>query len=159
MGREGIRLFSNNKCDIMALSGQIEFYKVHLRGGTPNYTFRDFSRGNCIEAVNGDMRDPSDELLFRSLFQKILSKFDATVNNDQNQKKGVSIFHAEGVEANTILSLATDQNVIEGFLDGGYFGLNRKMSNLDKSELTDISTNKIITDRYYVYLFLPFVYF
>lgn len=137
----------------MALSGQIEFYKVHLQGGSENYTFRNFAKDHCYE---GDVENPSENDLFTSLFQKILTTFDSQVNAYESLKKGVSIYHADDVEANTILSVATDQKVIEGFVDGGYYGLRRKMSNMDKSEQTEITTNKIVTDRYYVYMYFPF---
>ena len=139
----------------MALSGQIEFYKVHLLGGNENYTFRNFAKDHCYE---GNEENPSENDLFMSLFQKILTTFDSQVNAYESIKKGVSIYHADDVDANTILSVATNQKVIEGFVDGGYYGLRRKMSNMDKSEQTEITTNKIVTDRYYVYMHFPFTH-
>ena len=139
----------------MALSGQIEFYKVRLIGGGANYTFRNFAKDHCYE---GNEENPSENVLFTSLFQKILTTFDSQVNAYESLKKGVSIYHEEDVEANTILSEATNQKVIEGFVDGGYYGLRRKMSNMDKTEQTEITTNKIVTDRYYVYMFFPFTH-
>ena len=94
----------------MALSGQIEFYKVHLLCGDANYTFRNFAKDHCYE---GNEENPSENDLFVSLFQRILTKFDSQVNAYESLKKGVSIYHADDVEANTILSVATNQNVIE----------------------------------------------
>ncbi len=139
----------------MALSGQIEFYKVLLLGGNEDYTFRTFAKDYCY---NGDVENPSENDLFMSLFQKILTTFDSQVNAYESLKKGVSIYHADDVEANTILSVATNQKIIEGFVDGGYYGLRRKMSNMDKSEQTEITINKIVTDRYYVYMYFPFTH-
>ena len=139
----------------MALSGQIEFYKVHLLGGGANYTFRNFAKEYCFEGAEDD---PSENVLFTSLFQKILTTFDSRINVYESLKKGVSIYHADDVEANRILSIAADQKVIEGFVDGGYYGLRRKMSNMDKSEQTEITINKIVTDRYYVYMYFPFTH-
>lgn len=139
----------------MALSGQIEFYKVYLHGGDENYTFRNFAKDYCYE---GNEEKPLENKLFESLFQKILIKFDSQVNIFESQKKGVSIIHSNSENANTILSVATSQKVIEGFVDGGYYGLKRNMSNMDKSEQTEIATNKIVTDRYYVYMFFPFTH-
>ena len=137
----------------MALSGQIEFYKVHLKGGNADYTFRNFAYDHCYE---GNEENPSENDLFTSLFQKILTTFDSQVNTYDSLKKGVSIYHTDDEEANTILTVATNQKIIEGFVDGGYFGLRRKMSNMDKSEQTEITINKIVTDRYYVYMYFPF---
>ena len=136
-----------------AISGQIEFYKIHLRGANNNYTFRNFARDYCYE---GGEVHPDDNTLFTALFDKLLNQFDSQINAIDSLKKGVSIYHADGVEANTILSIATAQKVIQGFLDGGYFGLKRNMSDLDKSNLTEITTDKIVTDRYYVYMYYPF---
>ena len=136
-----------------AISGQIEFYKIYLRGANNNYTFRNFAKDYCYE---GGEDHPDDNSLFIALFNKLLNQFDSHVNRYDDLKKGVSIYHADGVEANAILSIATDQKVIQGFLDGGYFGLKRNMSDLDKSNLTEITTDKIVTDRYYVYMYYPF---
>ncbi len=139
----------------MALSGQIEFYKVFLRGYDENYTFRNFAKDYCYK---GNEEKPLENDLFKSLFQKILTKFDSQVNTFESQKKGVSIIHSNSENANTILSVSTSQKVIEGFVDGGYYGLKRNMSNMDKSEQTEIATNKIVTDRYYVYMSFPFTH-
>lgn len=139
----------------MALSGKIEFYKVFLRGYDENYTFRDFAKDYCYK---GNEEKPLEDDLFKSLFQKILTKFDSQVNTFESQKKGVSIIHSNSENANTILSVATSQKVIEGFVDGGYYGLKRNMSNMDKSEQTEITINKIVTDRYYVYMYFPFTH-
>lgn len=137
---------------MQAISGQIELYKIHLRGVNINYTFRNFAKDYCYE---GGEEQPDENTLFTALFEKLLNQFDLQVNRYDDLKKGVSIYHADGVDANTILSIATDQKVIQGFLDGGYFGLKRNMSNLDKSNPTIITTDKIVTDSYYVYMYYP----
>ena len=67
----------------MALSGQIEFYKVFLRGYDENDTFRNFAKDYCYK---GNEEKTLENDLFKSLFQKILTKFDSQVISKLQQQ-------------------------------------------------------------------------
>lgn len=137
----------------MALSGQIEIYKVVLNGHNPDFTFRNVAKAEYYQGADAN---PDDQTLFQSLFQAILDKIANQVCKDDILKKGISIFKSANEQYNNILMCQSDHFTFDGHIDGGYFDIKRVMAKLDKSDQTNIGRDRIIADRYYVYCYLPF---
>lgn len=137
----------------MALSGQIEIYKIVINGHNPDFTFRNVAKA---EYYQGADPNPDDQTLFQSLFQSILDRIANNVCKDDNLKKGISIFKADNEQYNNILMCQSNHFTFDGHVDGGYFDIKRVMAKLDKSDQTNIDRDRIIADRYYLYCYLPF---
>ena len=66
------------------------------------------------------------------------------------------MFSNEGKVVNTILRAHSDSHIIEGFIDGGPYDRLRTMAEKNNATVTTIlDRNKIVTDRYYIFLYLP----
>lgn len=66
------------------------------------------------------------------------------------------LFSSAGENVNEVFKAHSDACVIEGFIDGGPYDRIRRMSEKDDTTTTTLlDRNKIVTDRYYLYLYLP----
>lgn len=129
-------------------NSRIEVYKI-ICG---NKTFREIVREKkrLAEAV-------SDADAFNALFSMFLEKLTAQeIYTTRDTKIGLTLFHAPNEQPNTILSAHSESKVIEGYIDGGPYDRLRHMSpKSDTSDVIEIEPDKVITDRYYIYIYLP----
>ena len=74
-----------------------------------------------------------------------------------NEKKmGLTIFKERGQRPNKVITAYSSNYIIEGYIDGGPYDTIRKLANLtDMSKRKNIKKTDIVTDRYYIYLYLP----
>lgn len=129
-------------------NSRIEVYKI-ICG---NKTFRQIA----LEKTPGiDQND--DNVVFNSIFALFLSALtNGAIFSTPNTKLGLALFHTNGEAPNTILTSHSDTQIIEGFIDGGPYDRLRKVSELNNTtEFSTIGRNKIVTDRYYIYMHLP----
>ena len=134
----------------MATESQLEIYKIVLG----RRTFREIIRekNNILAGENRN-----DEELFLLLFQNILDKLtqNAAWTSDRT-KLGLALFSNAGEAVNTILSSHYDSNVIEGYIDGGYYDRLRTIAQTnDVAQREQLGRDTMVTDRYYIYLHCP----
>ena len=133
----------------MATESQLEIYRIVLG----RRTFRD-----VIREKNGIADDArADEDYFMLLFQNIVSKLtqNAAWTSDRT-KLGLALFSNDGEEINRILSCHSGNNIVEGFIDGGYYDRLRTIAQTDNvADRVRLGRDKMVTDRYYIYLHCP----
>ena len=129
-------------------NSRIEVYKI-ICG---NKTFRQIA----IEKNEG-IDQANDNEVFNSIFSLFLRALTCReVFSTNNTKLGLTLFHTNGEDPNTILSSHSNTQIIEGFVDGGPYDRLRKISERNNTtEFSTIDRNKIVTDRYYIYMHLP----
>lgn len=105
----------------------------------------------------GLAEDASNTNAFNALFSLLLEKLTAQeIFTTNHTKVGLTLFHSHSEQPNKILSAHSDSMVIEGYIDGGPYDRLRHMApKSDASEFIDIDPDKVVTDRYYIYLYLP----
>lgn len=129
-------------------NSRIEVYKI-ICG---NKTFRQ----TALEKTEG-INQNDDNAVFNSIFALFLRALTCgEIFSTNNTKLGLTLFHSNGEEPNRILSSHSNTQIIEGFVDGGPYDRLRKISERNNTtEFTTIDRNKIVTDRYYIYMHLP----
>ena len=110
----------------------------------------------ALEKTDG-IDENNDNEVFNSIFALFLKALTCgKIFSTNNTKLGLTLFHSNGEDPNTILSSHSNTQIIEGFVDGGPYDRLRKIS--ERNYITEFSTidrNKIVTDRYYIYMHLP----
>lgn len=127
---------------------QLEIYKIILGQKTIRQII--LEKEHIGEALN-------DNSLFNSLFSRILYAVtqDAAWHNDRT-KIGLSLLSNEGEDVNRILTSHSEQNIIEGYIDGGQYDKIRTAAQINNvSEKTVLGRDKMIASRFYLYLHLP----
>ena len=134
----------------MATESQLEIYKIVLGRKTFREIIREKNNILADENIN-------DEDLFLLLFQNILDKLTQnTAWTSDRTKLGLALFSNAGEAVNTILSSHYDNNVIEGYIDGGYYDRLRTIAQTnDVAQREQLGRDKMVTDRYYIYLHCP----
>ena len=129
-------------------NSRIEVYKI-ICG---RKTFRQIA----LEKIP-NINQNTDDVVFNGIFGLFLRALtNGEIFSATSTKLGLALFHNNGEEPNTILSSYSDTQIIEGFIDGGPYDRLRKIS--ERNNTTAFSTidrNKIVTDRYYIYMHLP----
>ena len=129
-------------------NSRIEVYKI-ICG---RKTFRKIA----LEKIP-NINQNTDDVVFNGIFGLFLRALtNGEIFSATSTKLGLALFHNNGEEPNTILSSHSDTQIIEGFIDGGPYDRLRKSS--ERNNTTSFSTidrNKIVTDRYYIYMHLP----
>lgn len=129
-------------------NSRIEVYKI-ICG---NKTFRQIA----LEKTE-DVDQENDNEVFKSIFAhfiRVLTSGEIFCTN--NTKLGLTLFHSNDEDPNTILSSHSNSHIIEGFIDGGPYDRLRKISERNNTtQFSTIDRNKIVTDRYYIYMHLP----
>lgn len=68
----------------------------------------------------------------------------------------LTLFHAPNEQPNDILTAHSESQIIEGYVDGGpYDRLRRMAPKTNTSDFVSIDPNNVITDRFYIYMYLP----
>lgn len=133
----------------MADNSKLEIFKLISK----RYTFREVAVSNC----RLDEVQVSDNQIFKSLYGLFLQKLTQNEVWTHNRTKlGLVLFPSVCENVNEIFKAHSDACVIEGFIDGGPYDRIRRMSEKDDTTTTTLlDRNKIVTDRYYLYLYLP----
>lgn len=133
----------------MADNSKLEIFKLISK----RYTFREVAVSNC----RLDEAQVNDNQIFNSLHGLFLRQLTQNKVWTHNRTKlGLVLFSSVDEEVNEIFKAHSDACVIEGFIDGGPYDRIRRMSEKDDTTTTTLlDRNKIVTDRYYLYLYLP----
>lgn len=133
----------------MADLSKLEVFKLNL-GRT---TFRNVA----LEKSGLDATQATNNQVFNSLYRLFLQKLTQdSVWTHNKIKMGLVLFANDGENVNSILTSHSDSFVIEGYIDGGPYDRIRNMSEKDDTTTkVVVDRNKIVTDRYYIYLYLP----
>lgn len=129
---------------------KLEVFKIISK----RYTFREIAIEKCGlgEAVLDDSQ------IFNCLYGLFIKKLthNEVWTHPTKTKLGLVLFTNAGENVNTILTAHSTSFVIEGYIDGGPYDRIRRMSEKDDiTTSTLVDRNKIVTDRYYLYLYLP----
>lgn len=128
---------------------KLEVFKLIL-GRT---TFREVAISKC----GLDEAQVTNNQIFNSLCELLLQKLcqNSVWTNDKT-KLGLALFTNAGETVNTVLSPHSESCVIEGYIDGGPYDRIRRMAEKDNTaNKTIVGRDKIVTDRYYLYLYMP----
>lgn len=133
----------------MADNSKLEIFKLISR----HYTFREVAISKC----DIDAEQATDNQIFNSLYELILQKLTQhSVWTNARTKLGLVLYSSADENVNEIFKAHSDSCVIEGFIDGGPYDRIHRMSEKDDTTTkTVLDRNKIVTDRYYLYLYLP----
>lgn len=138
---------------------QLEIYKIILG----NLSFKDIVKKK--EGIK-DSDTYSDEELFNKLYGNLISNLtNAQAWTSKKTKVGLALFsnqeqkvneQKQEQKINPILTAHSDSYTIEGFIDGGPYDKIRTMAQVTNiSERSRVGRDRMLTDRYYVYLYLP----
>ena len=99
----------------MSVESNLEIYKIILG----RRTFKEIIRDKNMIPANVEK---TDEELFTLLFSNILNKLtqDSAWTSDQT-KLGLALFSNEGENVNNILTIHSNSNGLEGYIDGGFY--------------------------------------
>lgn len=134
----------------MSVESNLEIYKIILG----RKTFKDvLYEKNDIPVEIG----MTNQEIFNILFTNVLNKLtqDAAWTSEKT-KLGLALFTNNVEEANTILTSHSNSNIIEGYIDGGFYDKIRTIAqtrNVSEREL--LGRDKMVADRYYIYLHCP----
>lgn len=133
----------------MSDNSKLEIFKLISK----RYTFREVAVSKCAL----DEAQVNDNQIFNSLYGLFLRQLTQNKVWTHNRTKlGLVLFSSVDEEVNEIFKAHSDACVIEGFIDGGPYDRIRRMSEKDDTTTTTLlDRNKIVTDRYYLYLYLP----
>ena len=99
---------------------------------------------------------PAKSKVFNAFYKKFLELIGTNVFCVDAKKMGLTIFKERGQRINKVMTAHSDSFVIEGYIDGGPYDTIRKLAKLsDTSKRQTINKTDIVTDRYYIYLYLP----
>ena len=99
---------------------------------------------------------PAKSKVFNAFYKKFLEMIGTNVFCVDAKKMGLTIFKERGQRINKVMTAHSDSFVIEGYIDGGPYDTIRKLAKLsDTSKRQTINKTDIVTDRYYIYLYLP----
>ena len=134
----------------MSVESNLEIYKIILG----RKTFRDVIYEKNDIPVETEM---TNQEIFNILFTNILNKLtqDAAWTSEKT-KLGLALFTNSGEDTNTILTSHSNNNIIEGYIDGGLYDRIRTIAqtnNVVEREL--LGRDKMVADRYYIYLHCP----
>ena len=128
---------------------QLEIYKIILGRKTVREIIKEKERiGN---------RNIEDNALFSLLFSKMLHTLTQnTAWRSDRTKIGLSLFSNNGEDVNRILTCHSEQNIIEGYVDGGPYDKIRTAAQMNNvSDKMILGRDKMIASRFYLYMHLP----
>lgn len=99
---------------------------------------------------------PAKSKVFNAFYKKLLEQIGKNVFCVNEKKMGLTIFKERGQRVNNVMTAHSESYVIEGYIDGGPYDTIRKLAKIsDTSKRKTINKTDIVTDRYYIYLYLP----
>ncbi len=144
----------------MAHDPKLEVFKIILKskGDNKGNRFRDSFR-NRVSTISS-LVDKSPENIYREYYKHFLNSIDLTgYKKDDSRKKAIKIKKKEvdGVGMQSVVNPITDDNfIIKGVINGGKYGVNRNLGNVDNvSDDKEISIKNVVGDDYYFLLYTP----
>lgn len=127
---------------------QLEIYKIVLRG-TPGDNF-----GKLITDKYGKAKSKRIEDVFLKIFRTLIENIDMKVWKSTSSLPALTILKRQKKQdVKQIISPNSETFVIEGYIDGGHYDMMRQLTEMsDTSKTTAITKDKMVSDRYYVYL-------
>lgn len=135
----------------MAAINQLDVYKIILKKKR-GFNFKELITSRYVQDQEANYRNNG---LFNLLYKAILEQIAKEIWRHPESKIGLTLFKKRGEKENKILTSHSSDYVIEGFIDGGPYDMIRKLANLSKTKSQNIKKDDIITDRYYIYMYLP----
>lgn len=116
-------------------------------------TFRDFA----VNELNVNLQS-KDETVFKALFRHFIKFLDSDYSKDDRLKKQITLIKKSNV--NQYLSkqpkFSASQNTIYGVINGGPYGRDRILSDIDNQEdSTPLGQKKAVLQYFYFLLYLP----
>lgn len=152
--------------EILAISSRLTIISIELTGKDKYLTFKDIicSRYNINSNTDSSI-----------VFERFAQEFYSGIDKDEfiipnsERKKGITIYKSngnnvkngtsqtlEGKEIEKRVLCHSNANVLEGIICGGAFGRPRNARQLkNKNENKDVNSDDVVTDDYYMYLYLP----
>lgn len=133
---------------------KLEFFRFKLNHKTDDYkTFRQF----MIENGKATSRQ-KDSTIFGNLFKYIMEKPDKDFETNNSLKKVITLIGDKKINKHLDKrpKVKFPACIISGVMNGGPFGKERILTNLDnKKELGNISSSQPVLQYYYIFLYLP----
>lgn len=137
-----------------SINPKLEFYRFKLNPRKDEFkTFRDF----CIEELKGKKAFDADKLI-KSLFAHFIKSLDSEFSKDDKLKKQIKLEKKGTV--NKYLSnqpkFLSDSNIILGVINGGSYGRDRIIGDVDNPEEgSQLGQKKSVLQYYFFLLYLP----
>lgn len=126
---------------------QIEVYKILLKGN-PDDTF-----GKYISEKFGKVTGNRPVDVFDKIFKELIKHIDKKVYENNATSQAITVLKNRNEPFNNILTPHSATFVIEGYIDGGYYNLMRRLTDKTNiSHTSDITKNNMVADRYYIYM-------
>lgn len=133
---------------------KLEFYRFQLKHKKEDFTtFREFA----VNELNVGKKS-ADETVMKSLFRYFIKSLDGDYSKDDKLKKEIVLIKKKSVNKylNNQPALNSDKNIIYGVINGGPYGRDRILSDIDDHEdSTVLSRNKSVLLYFYFLLYLP----
>ncbi|HMT07468.1 MAG TPA: hypothetical protein PKA82_05645 [Pyrinomonadaceae bacterium] len=134
---------------------KLEFFKIRLRPSKKKYdgTFRDFS----VDVLGADP-DLSDSDISSILYEYFIDCLKGEHTHDKSKKKKIEFF--DDTENNLYFTLKPKSYpsdfTIRGVLDGGPYGAQRLIRDIDNPETASrVRDTNVVASYFYVYVYLP----
>lgn len=131
----------------------LEIYKIIL---SRDVTFLEFVNKKWSAADENELDESAAFTCLYENFLKILMG-NGVWESTQHKKKGLAVMTVDPNVSpqNDVLVKHGNEYVIEGYIDGGRYDVKRKMATYtDIREPKEVPKDKIITDSYYVYMYI-----
>jgi len=132
------------------MANNLDIYQIAL--STRFETFGDFISKRCKLKRNSASRSR----MFNSFYKTFLNMFGKEVFCIKDKKMGITILKEHKQHKNDIMTAHSDEYIIEGLISAGAYDTIRKLVKVsDNSKQKTINKNEIVSDKYYMYLYLP----
>lgn len=133
---------------------KIEFFRFQLKHKKKDFkTFREFA----IDELKVDAKS-LDETVLKALFKHFIQSLDGEFSKDDRMKKQITLIKKKNV--NQYLSnqpkFNSYENTIYGVINGGPYGRDRILSDIDdQDDSTSLGQKKAVLQYFYFLLYLP----
>lgn len=135
------------------INPKLEFYKFKLNHKDGDKTFRDFA----IDAL-GESRTISPEKAFKKCFEVFMSNLNTGFEENDRLQKTITLISKRTVNKHLDKkpSINSVKSIFYGVINGGPYGKDRILSNIEDKELSEtISKEKPVLSYYYIFVYLP----
>jgi len=132
------------------MSNKLDIYTINLNKRVG--TFKDCMSKKC-RLTEGK---PFDSKIFNSFYKMFLNMFGKEVYCIKDKKIGITILREGKQKKKEIMTAYSNHYIIEGLISGGPYDTIRRLIKLsDTSKRKLINRNQVVSDTYYMYLYLP----
>jgi len=139
----------------MAINPKLEFYRFKLNPKDKEVfkTFRDFA----IDELKAG-KNPNDEKVVKTCFKHFIESLDGPCSKDNKLKKQIVLIKKQNVNKHFDKrpTYSSERNIIYGVINGGPYGRDRILSDIDNQDESSIlGQNKSVLLYFYFLLYLP----